>query len=50
VEPEIRSTSVELAAQVLKYYPELRTKRFFKILFENAILDSNKDNVLKGLK
>ncbi len=50
VEPEIRSKSIILAAEVLKYLPELRTKRFFKILFENGILDSSGDIVLTALK
>ena len=50
VEPEIRAKSIVLATEVLTYYPELRTKRFFKTMFENSILDSNNDIVLITLK
>ena len=41
VEPEIRAKSIEMATEVLKYYPDLQKKRFFKTMFENAILDEN---------
>ena len=39
VEPEIRSRALIMAADVLKHYPDLIKKRFFKTMFENALLD-----------
>ena len=50
VEPQIRQITVVLSAEVLKYYPELRKKKFFKNLFESAVMDENRENVLTTLK
>jgi len=50
VEPEIRSRALIMAADVLKHYPDLIKKRFFKTMFENALLDGQTEVVFLTLK